>query len=98
MNEDNWKGTYRIENGFLIVLVTGQRVSDYYSKLANWRWPDDVTYTVETYGDMTYNDVTYRTPIQMIFPIGEKIYLSEEYDDEEYGDISYRRIGADKWH
>jgi hypothetical protein len=97
MNEDNWKGTYRIENGFLVVLVTGQRVSDHYSKLKNWQWPDGVTFSVENYIDITYYDVTYTTPIKMIFPIGDEISLAQEYGDESYGDISYRKIGSEKW-
>jgi hypothetical protein len=87
--EDNWTGTYRIENGFLVVFVTEQRVSDYYSKLTNWQWPDS-----ETYFD---GIITYRTPIQMTFPISNKIYLSDEYENDEYGDSSYWRIGSLRW-
>ena len=88
-NEDNWKGTYRIENGFLVVFVTEQGVSEYYSELVNWQWPDNTT----------YNDgiIEFNPPIKMVFPVSDQIYLSEEYGNEEYGDISYRRIGSEKW-
>jgi len=95
-NEDNWKGTYRIENGFFVVYVTEQGVSDYYSKLSNWQWPNGVTYSnnkITEYGTTyTESKVIFREPIKMIFPISDKIFLSGPYSD-----VSYRRIGSDSW-
>ncbi|MDR0447275.1 MAG: YARHG domain-containing protein [Treponema sp.] len=87
--EDNWKGTYRIENGFLVVFVTEQEVSEHYSESVTWQWPSGVTYN--------NGKITFRTPIKMIFPVSEKIYLSNEYNDADYGNISYRRIGSVRW-
>jgi hypothetical protein len=59
--EDNFKGTYRIENGFLVVLVTQQYVGSSY---ANYHW-----FLLD---DMTYRDgiVYYEKPIRMVFPVG----------------------------
>jgi hypothetical protein len=63
-NEDNWKGSYKIENGFLVVLVTEQYVgtADYFLN-KNWRWPSGVTYN--------NGIVRYKDPFKMIFPVGE---------------------------
>jgi hypothetical protein len=85
-NEDNWTGTYKIENGFLVVLVTEQGVSDYYSKLANWQWPDGVTYD--------NGKITYRVPIKMIFPVGDLTKLNL---NPEYGNVTKREIGSRNW-
>ena len=81
-NEDNWKGVYRIVNGFLVVYVTEQKVSDYYSKIKNWQWSDGVTYSD--------GKITYKEPIKMIFPIGD----SNEYGDMAHR----RKIGSAFWY
>jgi hypothetical protein len=90
-SEDNWKGNYKIENGFLVVLVSEQYVgtADYFSN-KNWRWPNGVT----------YNDgiVRYREPFKMIFPIGESIRFG--YRDDIFGENSInqrRQIGSIVW-
>ena len=75
----NWKGSYRIENGFLVVLVTEQYAgTPDYLKNSSWRWPDGVTYSSGT--------VVYREPIRLVFPVAR----SEWGDDWlKIGSIQY---------
>jgi len=58
----NWKGSYRVENGLLVVLVNEQYVgTPDYLKNINWNWPEGVLYRDGT--------VHYREPIRMVFPL-----------------------------
>jgi hypothetical protein len=61
---DRFKGSYRIENGFLVVFVTEQSVGtpDFLTN-SSWRWPSGVSYRD---GLVTYNE-----PIRMVFPVGD---------------------------
>jgi len=60
----NWKGRYKIENGFLIVTVTEQYVGNpAFLKDKRWRWPNGVRYNNGT--------VFYNEPIKLEFPIGK---------------------------
>jgi len=84
--EDNFKGSYRIENGFLVVLVTEQNVgtANYFLN-SNWNWPKGVSYNNGT--------VKYNEPIKMIFPVGEikiSIYNSIAI-------LQKRQIGSVEW-
>jgi hypothetical protein len=91
LGEDNWKGNYRIENGFLVVFVTEQRVGtpDYLLN-SSWRWPSGVTYRD--------GKVVYREPIKMVFPVGDA--TSFVYRDDYFGEsyvIQRRQIGSIVW-
>jgi hypothetical protein len=81
--EDNFKGSFRIENGFLAVLVTEQYIgrADYFLN-NNWLWPNGATYNEGT--------VAYREPIKLIFPVVNTIY-NEEFE------IPGRQIGSVVW-
>jgi len=84
-DEDNWEGTYTLEDGFLVVLVTKQYVgSSAYFLNNNWRWPDGVTYNDGT--------ITYRVPIRMVFPVGNLSSM-----DTPYGAVGRRQIGSVLW-
>jgi hypothetical protein len=68
--EDTFKGSYKIENGFLVVLVTEQYVVKEYDTQTteyflsnNWHWPSGVTYSDGT--------VVYKEPVKMVFPVGD---------------------------
>jgi hypothetical protein len=80
--EDNWEGTYTLENGFLVVLVTKQGVgSSSYFLNSNWRWPNGAVYKDGT--------ITYKTPIRMVFPVGDAVSIQTGgYDLER------RQIGS----
>jgi uncharacterized protein (TIGR02145 family) len=88
IEEDNFKGSYKIENGFLVVFVTEQNVStrvndtDYFLS-KNWHWPNGVTFK-------EYK-ITYKDPIKMVFPVGDVIY------HPVYSDRKGRQIGSVKW-
>jgi len=89
--DDNLEGTYTLEDGFLVVLVTRQYVGSFdYFLNKNWRWPNGVT----------YNDgrVVYKEPIRMVFPVGNPTRLGLEYHPF-YDDQSLRRrqIGSVLW-
>jgi hypothetical protein len=58
----NWKGNYRIENGFLVVLVIEQYIgTPNFIKNNNWHWPDGITYS--------RGIISYKEPIRLVFPI-----------------------------
>jgi hypothetical protein len=89
--EDNFKGSYKIENGFLTVLVTGQnvgaeepRTTEYFLD-NNWHWPNGVTYSNGT--------VIYKEPVKLVFPVGDAIstYVYEIFYYQG------RQIGSDVW-
>jgi len=83
--EDNWAGTFRIENGFLVLLITEQRIGapDYVLN-PNWRWPAGVTYS--------NGIVRFREPIRMVFPVGDSTRFTHD------GSINQRRqIGSVVW-
>jgi hypothetical protein len=86
--EDNFKGSYKIENGFLIVLVTEQHVGAYeprtpeYFLNNNWRWPSGVTYNNKI--------VTYKDPIRMVFPVGDASPVCDNL-------CQVRQIGSRQW-
>jgi hypothetical protein len=83
--EDNFKGVYIIEKGFLVVLVTEQRVGTPEYLIKNsWRWPNSVTYRDEK--------VVYKNPIKLEFPVGETLSYNE-YDINKKG----WQIGTIKW-
>ena len=85
--EDNWKGTYRIENGFLVVLVTEQYVGEaVYFLSSNWRWPSGVTYRDGT--------VFYKNTIKMVFPVGDSVDFFHPYFLET---VQRRQIGSIVW-
>jgi hypothetical protein len=77
----NWKGSYRIESGFLVVLVNEQYVGtpDYLLK-SSWRWPDGVTYS------RSRGTVVYREPIRLVFPLARE---RAEWGDFRIGTIIY---------
>jgi hypothetical protein len=83
--EDYFRGSYRIENGFLVVYVTEQYVGtvDYFLNY-NWRWPNGVSYRDGI--------VTYSEPIRMVFPVGDP-YV---FDYSGYINQS-RQIGSVRW-
>jgi hypothetical protein len=82
------KGTYRLENGFLVVLITEQRLrlGGYFSEGgSSFRYVD---------GDAMYATITYDNPIKAVFPIGKELY--ETYTTA-YGDeykVKNRVIGS----
>lgn len=81
--DTTYKGTYTIENGFLVVLVTEQYVGtpDYLLD-RRWRWPNGVRYSNGT--------VFYREPIKMVFPVSNL---------ERFYDGGYQvRIGNTTWY
>jgi hypothetical protein len=80
--EDNFSGSFRIENGFLAVLVTSQYVgrADYFLN-NDWLWPNGASYSEGT--------VVYREPIKLVFPVVDTIY--SEYHDQG------RQIGSVVW-
>ncbi|MCL2183708.1 MAG: YARHG domain-containing protein [Chitinispirillia bacterium] len=87
--EDKFKGSYKIENGFLVVLVTEQHVSaeeprhkEYFLD-KSWRWPGGVTYKDGT--------VTYREPVKMVFPLGEPPRTTADFP------YIGRKIGSIVW-
>jgi len=85
-SEDNFKGSYKIENGFLVVLVNEQDVgnSNYFLN-SDWSWPKGVTYNK---GIVKYNE-----PIKMLFPVGDiKIVI-----DNNSSIILKRQIGSVEW-
>jgi hypothetical protein len=96
--EDNFKGSYRIENGFLVVLVTEQYVgtADYYLN-SDWNWPKGVSYSN---GIVKYNE-----PIKMVFPVGDikisigkDIKVSKGFIIEDISIILQKRqIGSVEW-
>jgi len=62
--EDNFKGSYKIENGFLVVFVTEQNIGTAkYFLNNNWNWSNDVTYSDGI--------IKYKEPIRMVFPVGD---------------------------
>ena len=73
----NWKGSYRIENGFLVVLVKEQYVGtpDFLIN-SSWRWPNGVTYSR---GIVVYNE-----PIKLVFPVA-----TSDRGDLQIGSIHY---------
>jgi hypothetical protein len=83
-SEDNFKGSYRIENGFIVVFVTEQYVgtADYFLN-NNWRWPNGVTYSN---GIVKYNE-----PIKMVFPVGDTIRFVYDHIMQK------RQIGSVVW-
>jgi hypothetical protein len=91
-SEDNFKGTYRIENGFLVVFVTEQYIGtpDYILD-RRWRWPSGVTYRDGT--------VFYREPIKMVFPVGDSVgfVYRDEYSGESWN-LQRRQIGSIVWY
>jgi hypothetical protein len=82
------KGTYRLENGFLAVLITEQRlrIGGYFSASgSSFRYPD---------GDAMYATITYDKPIRAVFPLGKELYETyTNYAGEEY-QVKNRIIGS----
>jgi len=71
----NWRGSYRIENGFLVVFVTEQYAgTPDFLLSSNWHWPDGVTYS--------NGIVVYNTPIKLVFPV---VGFIDEFWDEFWG-------------
>ena len=81
-DEDNWKGRYSVENGFLVVHVSEQNVGNAeYFLSNNWVWPNGIRYSD---GIVYYNE-----PIRMVFPV-ENIWF-------EYDFVPKRQIGSIEW-
>jgi hypothetical protein len=98
LGDDNFKGTYRIENGFLVVLVTEQYVGvpevtdDTYFYWYDSLWPNSVTYRVERITDEWGNSyreesIYYKEPIKMVFPVGELTRFIHQN-----GNVTQRRL------
>jgi len=87
--EDNFRGNYKIENGFLVVLVTEQNVGTAkYFLNNNWNWSNGATYSKGI--------VKYKEPIKMVFPIGDITIF--EYQDEFSNEfIQKLQIGTVSW-
>jgi len=84
--EDNFKGTYKIENGFLVVLVTEQIVGTAnYFQNKSWNWPKGVTYSNYI--------VKYKEPIKMVFPVGDMAI----FESNETELMQKRQIGSISW-
>jgi hypothetical protein len=82
------KGTYRIENGFLVVLITEQNISvgDYFHEGY-----------ASTSGGMESNKtgkIIFETPIRMVFPVGniKSTYFGREIDARVRQIGSYDRV------
>ena len=89
--EDNWRGTFRIENGFLVALVTEQFIGnpDYINR-GGWRWPAGVTHRD---GRLVFNE-----PIRLVFPVGEPTIYTHysDWSDDSFL-IQRRQIGSLVW-
>ncbi|MDR0331261.1 MAG: YARHG domain-containing protein, partial [Chitinispirillales bacterium] len=85
--EDGFRGSYKIENGFLSVLVTEQPIGEPEYLLDNrWRWPSGVTYREGI--------AVYKEPVKLVFPVGDVI----PHPNEELGKfVRGRQIGSVTW-
>lgn len=82
------KGTYRIENGFLVVLITEQNIS-----VGNYFHEGYAS----TFGGMERNisgRIIFETPIRMVFPVGniKSTYFGHEIDAKVRQIGSYDRV------
>jgi uncharacterized protein (TIGR02145 family) len=81
--EHSFKGDYKIENGFLVVLVKEQRIGNpEYIHSKNWQWPSGITFKDGI--------VTYKEPVKLVFPIGDTGFGCEN-------DCKWQQIGSQKW-
>jgi len=83
--EDNFKGSFKIENGFLVVLATEQYVgtANYFLN-SNWNWPNGISYN--------NGIVKYYEPIKMVFPVGDiiiSIYDSSILQKQQIGSVEW---------
>jgi hypothetical protein len=82
------KGTYRLENGFLVVLITEQRlhIGGYFESGYSRR---------DLGGDTIYATLTYDKPVRAVLPIGKELYetYTSPYDGKEY-EVKNRVIGS----
>jgi hypothetical protein len=87
------KGTYIIENGYLIVLISEQQlhIGDYFD--SGW----GSTFGSMEGGNVNYGIFKFEKPIRMVFPVGNlKDYIHSDYNDNDYviGSNIVRQIGS----
>lgn len=82
------KGTYRIENGFLVILITEQNISvgDYFH--------DGYGSTFDGMKRNINGRIIFETPIRMVFPVGniKNTYFGREIDEKVRQIGSYDRV------
>lgn len=82
------EGTYRLEGGFLVALITGQRLrlGGYFSSSGySSRYLE---------GDTVYATITYDKPIKAVLPIGKELHETYTSPDGQEYEVKNRVIGG----